>query len=687
MSTILSAIDDPGNAESGADGPIVSVLDGRYRILLDDPLDAVTAHFARAYPVDDLKDPGRALFALICSPEIPPRVDVAEELRELVHPNLMNTVETGPVALPDGGGKRFCVILERPLGARLMTGPDAVIKPVPERIVTGEILPALVSALSALHTHELTHRAVRPDNIFYDDHERTHIVLGECVSAPPGRCQPLAFEPIERAMAMPSGRGTGTPACDMYALGVTLLALLRGRYPGAGRNSASLLQARIERGSYTALLDGTDLTPQLVELISGLLDDDPSKRWNVEQVKHWPLRARRGLPYTRASRDGRSFTYQGRKYFSARSLGFALANARDAAPPVVRSGEFEGWIRKTLGEAEIADEVAAIVAATGGSIHRQPIGDDEMVARVCLLLDPSGPIRYRNLAVALDGCGPALATAMMNKDGKSLQVFSQMLSLGLPLRALDLQPESRRGLQSWIGLFARLQSYLRDTGSGYGIERCLYELNSHLPCQSPLVVHDYPGDIVGLLQSLDRAAETSASAANPVDRHVAAFAASQLTIGDEEYLSAIPGPRSAREVLYGLTLLSLVQRGKAATPLPHLTRWIRRCLEPAVECLYSRSLRDRISRQLTSSAESGNLRDLHRVVGDPGLYDRDARAYQVAASYYTAYGADIARLQATARRNPYIALDMGQRIAAVISYLALAFSAVLAIGGRVPWAG
>jgi hypothetical protein len=46
-------------------------------------------------------------------------------------------------------------------------------------------------------------------------------MLGECVSETSGVSQPAIFEPIERAMALPTGRGEGTPPDDMFALGVT----------------------------------------------------------------------------------------------------------------------------------------------------------------------------------------------------------------------------------------------------------------------------------------------------------------------------------------------------------------------------------------------------------------------------------------------------------------------------------
>ena len=57
----------------------------------------------------------------------------------------------------------------------------------------------------------LTHRSIRADNLFYADEARSAVVLGECVSAPPGLDQDVIYETIENGMANAVGRGPGRP--------------------------------------------------------------------------------------------------------------------------------------------------------------------------------------------------------------------------------------------------------------------------------------------------------------------------------------------------------------------------------------------------------------------------------------------------------------------------------------------
>ncbi|MDP6885104.1 MAG: ABC transporter permease subunit, partial [Rhodospirillales bacterium] len=66
---------------------------------------------------------------------------------------------------------------------------------------------------------------------------------------------------------------------------------------------------------------------------------------------------------------------------------------------------------------------------------------------------------------------------------------------------------------------------------GYGIERCLYELNPGLPCQSPHLNHDYVTRIRDLLPALDETANRVSEKTLPIDRHIAAFIAEIVRSG------------------------------------------------------------------------------------------------------------------------------------------------------------
>src|SRR5690606_20895634 len=138
-------------------------------------------------------------------------------------PQIVCPIEATPIEI-EGAGWVQAIIVPFPKGGPLFP-PDS-----PRRFSEAElrttVLPDIVAGIQALDLHELAHRSIRPERLFYKDTSRSAVTLGECFSELPGQSQPLVFEPVERALAHPAGRGDGDVRDDMFALGVTILTLL-----------------------------------------------------------------------------------------------------------------------------------------------------------------------------------------------------------------------------------------------------------------------------------------------------------------------------------------------------------------------------------------------------------------------------------------------------------------------------
>ena len=61
--------------------------------------------------------------------------------------------------------------------------------------------------------------------------------------------QPVLFEPPYSAMCLPAGRGDGSIADDVYALGVLLLCLALGHAPLMELDDATILRRKLELGT------------------------------------------------------------------------------------------------------------------------------------------------------------------------------------------------------------------------------------------------------------------------------------------------------------------------------------------------------------------------------------------------------------------------------------------------------
>ena len=214
---------------------------------------------ALAYEVTD-RAGGRPLYALVCKPDMPSRISVMRILKGVEIPCILHMVDWGIAEWPPAERKCTVVIYSRPLGGRVMESLSVTFKRIPDHKFARAIIKPLAGSLAELSEKGITHRAIRPDNIFYMDEARTKMVIGDCVTSVPGNDQPIVIESIESSMAMPSARGTGTHADDMYALGATLLILALGRNPLQGVPDSEIIRRKLQIGSYAALI-GDDRMP------------------------------------------------------------------------------------------------------------------------------------------------------------------------------------------------------------------------------------------------------------------------------------------------------------------------------------------------------------------------------------------------------------------------------------------
>src|SRR3546814_8436095 len=81
-----------------------------------------------------------------------------------------------------------------------------------------------------------------------------------------------------------SDLGYGGPEDDYYALGVLVLVLLCGGNPVPGLSEHELVEAKISKGSYAALVGETRLSLPMVEVLRGLLCDNPEERWRQDRT-------------------------------------------------------------------------------------------------------------------------------------------------------------------------------------------------------------------------------------------------------------------------------------------------------------------------------------------------------------------------------------------------------------------
>jgi hypothetical protein len=643
-------------------------LRDRWDIVLDMPLGDFGAPTAAAYAVEDLRSVGMSFAALVADPRAPVRGSALGLARMSKHNHVLTPVDYGAVDWSPSPQRRLAIIYERPVGGPLAPADDSVIASWPEEDIVNRVLVGVLAGLKALAIEGLTHRGIRPTNIYFRDAARRLAVLGDCITAPPAAHQPIRYETIESAMAMPGGRGNGTGADDLYALGVLCLHLMQGKPPGHGVADEMLIEEKIRRGSFNVLAAEARPSSSMLELLRGLLIDDREERWTLKDVEAW-LAGRRLTPRVTspAPRAARPFEFGAESCFTARSLGRALARAGESGVHVVRSHGLEVWLQRSLADKTLVEAVARALADGEVSAGANAAQDARAVAQVAIALDPAAPIRYRALAVAIDGLGSALAMALLT--GGDVKPIAEILLARLPQFWCRCQPPARVEPQQQLRDYDRLRRVLEDHRPGFGIERLGYELEPALYCLSPFVASSCVWLLADLLPALEAAAAAGRIQALPVDRHIAAFIAHRSKAVDEAALVSIGNADPVQRLLGMLYILAQLQRDRGPTALPALTRIFGRQGSPLINRLHHRRTRERLEAELAGVVTEASLPRLLHFLDNAEEKQIDSDRFAKARHHFAMAGRAIGQCEEERSHLPDAAAQTASIIAAGVSML------------------
>jgi hypothetical protein len=632
---------------------------------------------ALAYEVADRKQEGRPLYALVCKPEMPARISVMRVLKGLEINSILHMVDWGVAEWPPAERKCVIVIYHRPMGGRVMESMSATVKRIPDHQFARAVIKPIADGLVELAAKGIAHRAIRPDNLYYVDEQRTKIVLGDCVTSVPAHDQPVLCETIESGSALAIGRGGGTYADDMYAFGASLLILAIGRNPLHGISDQEIIKRKVHVGSYATLVGDERMPVSLIECLRGLLTDDPEQRWAATNIDLW-LNGKRLTPIQARSepQSQRPIRFADQEFHSIRPLSLAMYQNWEKAREIISDGTLEIWIRRGLELNELADAIASAIKSVGAMPGAKGDTEDLIIARVLMLLDPRMPIRYRDFRVFPEGFGQALAIGMLRKQ--KLQPFIDFINRDLWRYWIHAQVKQQADNSQFETVFRDLKNYLKDPNSGAGIERCVYELNEWQPCMSPLIDAQYVMEVKGVLPALDITSRTANTKLWPVDRHVAAFLRARYAKGTGSQIDAMNDPRPDRATIGMLSVLAIVQWRLGPEALHGLASWIGGLMTPGINSYQNRNKRRELEKELPKLVRKGNLAEIYNFLDNPEERQRDAEGFSWAKAEYASAEKQIYDLEHGQVDRQESAIKQGRQIGAagafVIMLLTLLFT-------------
>jgi hypothetical protein len=657
-------------AANKAQGPVaqlnnIAKLGSDIEILTDQPLPHLDTNELKAYAAKMTS--GKGCFAIVCENFLVPQTFLTSKFSQLANMNIVRIVAAGVVYWPPEQCQRYVFVYQDTLGKPILptTQPQAL-GMKHERLMNAIIKPLVILMLE-LRDADLVHGGIRASNI-YDGNAANYdnILLGEALSAPPTYHQPSIYMPVEKAMIEPYARGPSTFSDDIFALGITILTLLRKEDPFTQMDEAAVIRQRIELGTYSFFTTHQRNTGPLMELIRGTLHDDWQQRWTIEEVLAW-MDGKRLSPKKGAIsrlKATRAFDYEGAQVIRPELLTYELQFNPKAAKKAIVSDGFETWIKRSLTSARISSNI--VDAQESASKHGQDANHpDRLLSKTITALHPNTPLIYKDVRAMPEGLG--YLAAYLTGKRLSLNALDEIISYNLVDFWCSLAGDTEVDTSAIKSRFESAQINAKQRKLGYGMEGNLYYLCPECPCLSDLLTKYIVRSPEDLLYAFEDICSKSHKADGFLDNHIAGFlmARDKKIIEDE-----LPKLNSKDMYIYKSGLLSVfanIQERGGMAPLPNLANALVTNMSPLLNRFHDKELQQEIRRKAEAAAQSGDIPKLSQLVNDIKTRNRDKGKFVAALHEYIAINEEQSYLEEQLEFNPKFGQGTGVEIAAIVA--------------------
>ncbi|MEM7617187.1 MAG: serine/threonine-protein kinase [Pseudomonadota bacterium] len=473
------------------------VIADKYKINLRKQIIELSNEFADAYEIDSAlenKDNKHQKYCLVFNPAYPVQI----EFMNFVYRNgLVYFPEIYALAvtfISQYKQERLVVILER-ITTKSLAQHLAESRNFSVDFIKKTILIPMYKFLSILEKNNLSYGCINPDNIFLDSNNE--LIFNERFSTPPGYNQYCLFETTGRAMVEKKFlKGEAKITDDFYALGVLILVLFSGNNKFYDVDTKIIISGKLQSNSYSyvlSLLPKLEISSDINDLLIGLLMDKLSDRWGAYKLFEWIKGKQYNLMVPSDKIDSpRSINFNGTKFFNREALAYELYINWNKAKKFLRDESLIKWIESSIGNVPLANSIKEIKKDTFKTMSNLAFDwSDYTVCRIIAALDPDGPLRIHHLSINLNAVGFALAYYYSNNNSDYVWLISsiiktELLSEIFMNRSKNRQLEQNNRYFAWQMVFEKCIEYIKNDNCGFGIERCIYELNPALPCKSTM---------------------------------------------------------------------------------------------------------------------------------------------------------------------------------------------------------
>lgn len=591
----------------------------RYEVHFNQPLPWLNQNGAIACKVSDRIDNRRELFALICNNETCPRNSYLPYFKSIEHSNLLKLIEYGVVFDAKQNQNTVVLIYAVPQGGKVLDNLDKLnLKNNPQKLKS--IILSLISVVETLKGYGLTHRAIRPDNLFFKNKEYNEIILGDCLASFPAFYQPNAYETIESLMSFAFGRGNGTEKNDLYAIGATCLRLLMEKEPLSDISTAEAIRIKMKKGSYAALTTEEKIPSNMLNfnnMFKGMLDDNVDTRWNFIQIYNFLEGKNQYIGISNPTEKiKRSLTINGEKCYSAKDVAYNLYLNPTEAWDLIKNKKLSEWIKSGLENEDLYAEAEKICSQINETSSQGII-----IAEFCLLLDPNAPIHLRDISIFPDGVSKAIFYCIrhnINYDNFK-DLFSSDLLRNWYIKQVNLRAPSN---------ISEVKININRNDIGYGLDRIIYDLDDDLPCLSPLIGKEYVTNAARVLKALDKNYAAIKGTILPYDKNLIAFLRSKLGKKIDGILLDLNSQKESLQISAIIRLYADMQKNYGPIQVINLGQWLSSVSKPIIESYHNLKTQKKVEKSLVKVSKSGKIIEIYQALEDSEIKEKDNEQYK-----------------------------------------------------------
>lgn len=612
-------------------------IDRRFTIYPGTPEPQFHASPAMAYKVVDNEHPENPYHALVCDPKLHPRLSIIEPLTLISKTNRNVITPEAWTIMYWEAESRECPVLIMNSGRLVPFTFSALETPMTEELIVQTFLRHTIEMLTDFETRGIAHRAIRLDNIFYFNELKRRIILGECISTPPGLTQSKLYDTIDNALAVPLGKGDRMASDDIYALGVVVLSMINNRDLSRGMSEDELVSRKMMYGTFDALHEPkVRLSSTMETALRMMLNDDVEQRANLRELQMW-LNGQNFIydndpPQKRSSKP---FTIAHKNFFTARELAKGMHENWDASAKISMSEEFTDWVQNNLSETAVTlNYVKSVKDFDGWSTENQ----HRLLGRVILALHDQGPIRYRSFSATIDGITRLISHFIHNDEAR--QIFRELMGSGIIDFWFDLHKEENEALSSKMfkmqETFKNYIEELRKDSTIEGLNLLVYEFNKDLPCQSKRFERYFVYRPSHLLPAIESILENEKDFDSLLDYQIICFLKARYSrsIRKEVRTYMIHSVPEESCVAEAEILAKLQADFYPNREFTLICEKLCELLEPAVKRHHSRSMRRATRKEMKHAASRGQIRRIVQIVSDKAVIDHDVVNFNLARAEY-----------------------------------------------------